>query len=142
MGAKSAFTTGNHHCKPRMIDVIVIHSVKKKMALQPRSMTHQAYAQFLGHPVSTSKEIHLMLINIHANHKKGEKPVGVNSAFTVGNYHCKPLMTDVIVIHRVKKKHYTSAKVYDPPSLCPILGTSCVHKQRGPLDAYKYSYKS
>ena len=44
MGAKSAFTTGNYHCKPLMTDVIVIHRVKKKMAFQPRSMTHKAYA--------------------------------------------------------------------------------------------------
>ena len=25
--------------------------------------------------------------------------MGTVSAFTTGNYHCKPLMTDVIVIH-------------------------------------------
>ena len=46
------------------------------MALQPRSMTHEAYAQFWGHPVSSSKEGHLILTNIYANHKKEEKPMG------------------------------------------------------------------
>ena len=94
--------------------------------------------QFWRHPVSTSKEVHLMFTNIYPNHEKEEKPMGAKSAFPAENYHCKPLMTDVIVIHRVKKKPGTSAKVYDPPSLCPILGTSCVHQQRDPLNAYKY----
>ena len=64
-------------------------------------------------------------------------PMGAVSAFTTGNYHCKPLMTDVIVIRKNKnkvKKDDTSAKVYDPPSLCPISGTSFVHQQKGPLD--------
>ena len=28
-----------------------------------------------------------------------EKPMDAVSAFTTKNYHCKPLMTDVIVIH-------------------------------------------
>ena len=38
--------------------------------------------------------------NIHSNHEKiyEEKPMGTVSVFTTGNYHCKPLMTDVIVI--------------------------------------------
>ena len=27
MGAVSAFTTGNYHCKPQMTDVIVIHMI-------------------------------------------------------------------------------------------------------------------
>ena len=58
------------------------------MALQPTSMTHQAYAQFWGHD---------------AKDKKEEKSVGAKSAFIMGNYHSKPLMTDVIVIHKVKK---------------------------------------
>ena len=39
--------------------------------------------------------------------------MGAVSAFTTGNYHCKPLMTDDIVIHKnknkVKKKDGTSA---------------------------------
>ena len=52
MGAVSTFTTGNYHCKPLMTDVIVIHKNKNKVtiwkALQPRSMTHQAYAQYRG----------------------------------------------------------------------------------------------
>ena len=30
--------------------------------------------------------------------------MGAVSAFTTGNYHCKPLMTDVIVIHKNKNK--------------------------------------
>ena len=40
--------------------------------------------------------------NIHSNHKRiyEEKPMGAVSVFTTGNYHCKPLMTDVTVIHR------------------------------------------
>ena len=40
-------------------------------------------------------------MNIHSNYKKiyEEKPVRAVSAFTTGNYHCKPLMTDVLVIH-------------------------------------------
>ena len=67
--------------------------------------------------------------------------MGAKSAFTTGNYQCKPQMTDVILIDKVKKDR-TSAKVYDPSSLCPISGTSCVHKQRDPLNAYKYSCKS
>ena len=48
MGAVSAFTTGNNHCKPLMTDVVLIHKnkVKKNMTLQPMSMTHQAYAPF------------------------------------------------------------------------------------------------
>ena len=47
MGTVSAFTTWNYHYKPLMTDVIVIHKNKnkEKMALQPRSMTHQAYAK-------------------------------------------------------------------------------------------------
>ena len=52
--------------------------------------------------MSASKEGHLVLSNIHLNYKKNiyeEKPVGAVSAFTTGNYHCKPLMTDRIVIH-------------------------------------------
>ena len=71
------------------------------MALQPRCRTHQAFAQIRGHPVSTSKEGHLVLSNIHSNSRKiyEEKPMGAVSAFTAGNYHCKPLMTDVIVTH-------------------------------------------
>ena len=28
-----------------------------------------------------------------------EKPMGAVSAFIAGNYHCKPLMTDAIVVH-------------------------------------------
>ena len=40
-----------------------------------------------------------------------------------------------------KRKGDTSAKVYDPPSLFPNSGTSCVHQQRVPLDTYKYSFK-
>ena len=31
--------------------------------------------------------------------KYEEKPMGVVSAFTTGDYHCKPQMIDVIVIH-------------------------------------------
>ena len=71
------------------------------MALQPRSRTHPAYAQIRGHPVSSSKKGHLVLSNIHSNHKKynEEKPMGAVSAFTTWNYHCNPPMTDVIVIH-------------------------------------------
>ena len=71
------------------------------MALQPRSRTHQAYAQIRGHPVSTSKEGHLVFQILIQIIKKiyEEKPVGVVSAFTTGNYQCKPLMTDVIVIY-------------------------------------------
>ena len=73
-----------------------------KMALQPRSMTHQTYAQFRGHSVSTSKKGHLILKNIQIIRKE-EKPVDAASAFTVGNYHCKRLVIDVIVIHiRIK----------------------------------------
>ena len=70
--------------------------------------------------------------------------MGAVSAFTAGNYHCKPLMTDVVVIHKskVKKEDGISAKVYDPANLCPISGTSCVHQQKGPLDTYKYSFNS
>ena len=62
--------------------------------------------------------------------------MGAVSAFTTGNYHCKPLMTDVIVIHRnkVEEKDGTSAKVYDSPSLCPISGTTCAHELKGPFD--------
>ena len=60
--------------------------------------------------------------------------MGTVSAFTAGNYHCKPLMTDVIVIHKkknkVKQRDGTSAKVYGPPNLCPISRTSCVHQQK------------
>ena len=71
------------------------------MALQPGSSTHPAYAQIQGHPVSSSKEGHLGLSNIHSNYKKYNegKPMGTVSAFTTGNYHCNPPMTDVIVIH-------------------------------------------
>ena len=47
--------------------------------------------------------------------------MGAVSTFTTGNYHCKPLITDVIVLHKnknkVKGKDSTSAKVCDPPSL-------------------------
>ena len=100
VGVNSAFTVGNYHCKPLMTDVIVIHRVKKNMALQPKSMTLQAYAQFWGHPVSRSKEVHLMLTNIHTNHKKEETPMGAKNPFTMGNYHCKPVMTDVILIYK------------------------------------------
>ena len=68
--------------------------------------------------------------------------MGAKSAFTAtGNYYCKPQMTDVILIYKVKKDG-TSAKVYDPPSLCPISETSCVHERRGPLDTYQYAPKS
>ena len=45
--------------------------------------------------------------------------MGAVSAFTTGNYHCKLLMTDVIIIHKNKNKVNkggTSAKVYDSPS--------------------------
>ena len=71
--------------------------------------------------------------------------MGAVSAFNTGNNHCKPLMTDVIVVHKNKnkvKKNGTSAKVYDSPSLCPISGTSCVHQQKGSLDTDKYSFRS
>ena len=49
------------------------------MALQSRSKTHQAYAQIRRHPVSTSKEGHSVLSNIHSNyknnmHEKKERP--------------------------------------------------------------------
>ena len=71
------------------------------MAFQQRSTTHQGYAQFQGHPVSTSKEVHLTLTNIHANHKKEETTMDANNAFTMGNYHCKPQMTNVILIYQV-----------------------------------------
>ena len=170
MGAENPFTMGNYHSKPVMTDVILIY--KKKMALQPRSMTHQAHTQFRRHPVSTIKEVHLMPTNIHTNHKKEETPMGAKNPFTMGNYHCKPLMTHVILIYKVKKNmalhpNYmthqsyakflghlvstskeghliltnihanhkkeknpmggTSAKVSDPPRLCPIFGTSSVH---------------
>ena len=39
--------------------------------------------------------------NIYPNYRKKyeEKPMGAMSAFTAGDYNCKPLMTDVIVIH-------------------------------------------
>ena len=47
-------------------------------------MTHQAYAQFRGHPVSTTKEGNLILTNIHANHKNKEKPMGAKSALLRG----------------------------------------------------------
>ena len=40
------------------------------MALQPRCRIHQAYAQIRRHPVSTSKQDHLVLSNIYSNHKK------------------------------------------------------------------------
>ena len=40
------------------------------MALQPRSGTHQAYAQIRRYPVSMRKEGHLILSNIHSNNKK------------------------------------------------------------------------
>ena len=108
MSAKSAFTTGKYLSKQLMTDAIVIHKVKKNMAFQLRSMTHQSCAQFQGHPVSTSKDIHLILTNIHANNQKEEKPMDAKSTFTTGNYHCKFLMTDVILIHRVKKRWYFS----------------------------------
>ena len=49
------------------------------MALQPRSRTHQAYAQFRGHPVSTSKEDHLVLSNIHLNYIQAETGIIVSS---------------------------------------------------------------
>ena len=60
MGAVSAFTAGSYHCKPLMNHVIVIqkikNKVKKRVALQPRSVTHQAYSP----SVSTSKKGHLI----------------------------------------------------------------------------------
>ena len=37
-------------------------------------------------------------INIHS------KPMGTLNAFTIANYHCKPLMTNVIFIHKIKIK--------------------------------------
>ena len=46
--------------------------------------------------MSTSREVHLTFTNIHANHKKEEMPMGAKNAFTMGNYHCNPQMTDVI----------------------------------------------
>ena len=42
-------------------------------------------------------------INIHSNDKKGESIAAV-SAFTTGNYHCKPLTTDVIVIYNIRNE--------------------------------------
>ena len=67
--------------------------------------------------------------------------MGAVSAFSTGNCHCKPLMTDVIIIHKnkVKEKDGTSDKVCYPQNLCPVLGTSCLHQRKGPLDADKYS---
>ena len=38
-------------------------------------------------------------INSDKIKKYEEKPIGAVSAFTAGNYHSKPLMTDVTVIH-------------------------------------------
>ena len=73
------------------------------MVFQPRSMNHQAHTQFRRHPVSTIKEVHLMHTNIHTNHKKEETPMGAKNPFTMGNYHCNPLMTQVILIYKVKK---------------------------------------
>ena len=70
------------------------------MALQPRSRTHQAHAQIRANPVSTSKEGHLVLANIHSSYRKDN---GRCERFTTGNYPCKPLMIDVSVIHiRIK----------------------------------------
>ena len=42
----------------------------------------------------TCKDDHLVLTTIH---KKEENRMHTASAFTTGNYDCKPLMTDVIV---------------------------------------------
>ena len=45
--------------------------------------------------------------------------MGAVSAFTTGNYHCKPLMTDVIVIHKnqnkVKKRWHFSQGLKSVP---------------------------
>ena len=41
----------------------------------------------------------LLVIFIQIITKKEEKPMAAVSAFTEENYHCKPLMTDLIVIH-------------------------------------------
>ena len=39
--------------------------------------------------------------NFHFNYKKEEEAMGDVSFFTTGSYNCKPLMTDVIVIHNL-----------------------------------------
>ena len=57
------------------------------------------------HPLTNVTDVSLIstatFLNIHSNYEKKneEKPMGAVTAFTTGNYHCKPLMTDVTVIH-------------------------------------------
>ena len=74
MGAVSAFTTGNYHGKPLMTDVIVIHKNKNKLKTKDGTSAKvydpTRFTQFRGHPLSTSKKGHLILTNIHSNHKK------------------------------------------------------------------------
>ena len=73
------------------------------MALQSRSRIHQTYGKIRGImcPPSSIKEGHLILANNHSKYKKEEKPMSAVITFTTGNYHCKPLMIDVIVIHNL-----------------------------------------
>ena len=69
------------------------------MVFQPRSRTCQGYAQIQGHPVSTSKEGHLILTNIHSIYKKEENHMGTVSAFTTGNYYCTIRPTGKLTLH-------------------------------------------
>ena len=48
---------------------------------------------------SSTRVSSLLIIFIQIIKKDEEKPLGAVNSFTTGNYHCKPLMTDVIVIH-------------------------------------------
>ena len=60
------------------------------MALQPRSGTHQAYAQIRRHPVSIRKEGHLILSNIHWNNKKVHIRGKANGRFE--RFYCRELL--------------------------------------------------
>ena len=59
-----------------MTDVIANHKIKnklKKYATLAKVYDRTRFTQFRGHPVSTSKKDHLILTNIHSNHKKKRK---------------------------------------------------------------------
>ena len=90
------------------------------MALQPRPRNHQAYAQLRGHPVSTSKEGQLLIQIIK---RSKEKPMGAVSAFTKGNYHCKPLMTDKFVRKSRDEKYFEMINFNDLQRIA-LLGVS------------------
>ena len=60
MGAVSAFTTGNYHCKPLMTDVIVIHQVNLEVRLKIYKNRDVHLAQIADFGTSVFKDSFLL----------------------------------------------------------------------------------